>query len=203
VKYATVIFDLGKVIFAYSWQHAYDYFAELCGLSADEVKERLDLEHDAHFQNFERGIVTPQEYADHVNNLLDAALTLPQFIEGWNAIYEEAYEGIEAIMAELELKYLLVGLSNTNTVHAAEWRERYADQLVYLSYIFCSHELHARKPDEAIYEHVLRSTGTRPQECIFFDDRADNIEGARKVGIQAFQVTSPAEIRAALKELGI
>ena len=201
MKYATVIFDLGKVIFAYSWQHTYDYFAQLSGLSADEVKERLDLEHDAHCQNFERGIVTPQEYADHVSDLLDTPLTLPQFIEGWNAIYEEAYEGIEAIMAELELKYLLVGLSITNIVHAAEWRERYADQLVYLSYIFCSHELHARKPEQGIYEHVLRSTGTRPEECIFFDDRADNVEGARSVGIQAFQVTSPDEIRAAMKEL--
>ena len=203
MSYKTIIFDLGKVIFDYSWDHMYEYYAKLAKLSPAEVRERLAIGHDPVFLDFERGTVSTPEYMAHIEKLLETRMTIPEFAEGLNSIYEEAFAGIESILGELELRYLLVALSNTNPVHATEFRERYANQLVYFSYIFCSHELLSRKPKPIIYEQVLRSTGARPEECIFFDDRADNVEGARAVGIQAFQVTSPEEIRAAMKELGM
>ena len=203
MSYKTIIFDLGKVIFDYSWDHMYEYYAKLAKLSPAEVRGRLAIGHDPVFLDFERGVVSTPEYMAHVEKLLEIRMTIPEFADGLNAIYEEAFEGIESILGELELQFLLVALSNTNPVHATEFRERYADQLVYFSYIFCSHELHSRKPEPIIYEQVLRSVGSVPGDCIFFDDRADNVEGARAVGIQAFQVSSPAEIRSALKELGI
>ena len=203
MKYTTIIFDLGKVIFDYSWAPAYDYFSKLSNLPAAEVKKRLAVDQDPSFKDFERGIIAPQEYIDHVSNLLETSLTLPQFFDGWNSIYGEVYEGIEEILASLELKHLLVALTNTNPVHAEVWRERYAEQLVYFSYIFCSHEMRSRKPEPAIYEQVLRSTGSRPNETIFFDDRKDNVEAARTLGIEAFRVTLPAEIQTVIEALAL
>jgi glucose-1-phosphatase len=203
MKYSTIIFDLGKVIFDYSWDPAFDYFSKLSQLPASEVKKRLAVDEDPYFKDFERGIVSPQEYIDHASKLLKFPLTLPQFFDGWNSIYGEVYEGIDDILADLELKHLLVALTNTNPVHAEVWRERYANQLEFFSYIFCSNEMHSRKPEPAIYEQVLRSTGSKPNETVFFDDRKDNVEAARALGIEAWQVASPAEIRAAIKTLAL
>ena len=41
------------------------------------------------------------------------------------------------------------------------------------------------KPDRAIYEALMNKYGLKPEECVFFDDRLENVEGARKCGINA------------------
>lgn len=46
------------------------------------------------------------------------------------------------------------------------------------------------KPDREIYEILLEKYSLKAEECLFFDDRMDNVEGAKKAGIQAIQVTS-------------
>jgi len=203
VSYKTIIFDLGKVIFDYSWDHMYKYFSRLADISPGEVKAKMAVNSDPIFLDFERGLVTTTDYMKHVEQLLGIRLSISQFAEGLNSIYEESYEGIEEILGQLELNYLLVALTNTNPVHTTEWRRRYADQLIYFSYIFCSHEMQSRKPEPLIYEQVIRSVGTMPHECVFFDDRQDNVEGAKRVGMAAIRVTSPLEIRKALAKLGL
>ncbi|MCD8037743.1 MAG: HAD family phosphatase [Lachnospiraceae bacterium] len=39
------------------------------------------------------------------------------------------------------------------------------------------------KPDREIYEYLLRKYDLRAEECVFLDDRADNVEAARELGI--------------------
>ena len=46
------------------------------------------------------------------------------------------------------------------------------------------------KPNAEIYQSLLRKYDLVADECLFFDDRADNTEGARKQGIHAITVTS-------------
>jgi putative hydrolase of the HAD superfamily len=42
------------------------------------------------------------------------------------------------------------------------------------------------KPDAKIYELLVSRLDARPQDCVFFDDRSSNIEGARAVGLRAY-----------------
>ena len=39
------------------------------------------------------------------------------------------------------------------------------------------------KPDPEIYEILLKRYKIVPEQALFFDDRPENVEGARKVGI--------------------
>ncbi len=63
-----------------------------------------------------------------------------------------------------------------------------------------SYELRLAKPEAGIYEHCLRGLGTSPEETLFIDDREVNVEGARKVGLQAISFESPDQLR---KELAV
>lgn len=40
------------------------------------------------------------------------------------------------------------------------------------------------KPDKRIYEHILDKYKLLPQECLFIDDRLDNVIGGEKLGIK-------------------
>lgn len=42
------------------------------------------------------------------------------------------------------------------------------------------------KPDPEIFKLVANRYGLIPEECMFFDDRLENVEGARSVGMKAY-----------------
>lgn len=59
------------------------------------------------------------------------------------------------------------------------------------------------KPDEAIYLNALGIAACDPQDAIFIDDRALNVEPAHALGLTAFQFTGLDPLRAELKSRGI
>ncbi|RNF35374.1 HAD family hydrolase [Paracoccus methylarcula] len=59
------------------------------------------------------------------------------------------------------------------------------------------------KPEPGIYLTLIRRNGIAPDDCIFIDDSAANVEGARAVGMDAIRFTGSEALRMALKERGI
>ena len=53
-----------------------------------------------------------------------------------------------------------------------------------------SAEVNLMKPDLAIYSLAAKHLGITPQEAIFIDDVAANIQGAQQVGMHGIQFTS-------------
>ena len=53
--------------------------------------------------------------------------------------------------------------------------------------IVISSDVHIVKPDVAIYQYLLGTYGLLPEECLFIDDRANNVEGALACGMHAYQ----------------
>lgn len=51
------------------------------------------------------------------------------------------------------------------------------------------------KPDGAIYRLCLEALGCEPHRALFFDDRPRNVEGARKVGMEAHVFQSAGQAR--------
>jgi len=45
-----------------------------------------------------------------------------------------------------------------------------------------------RKPEPQAYHFVAAALGVAPAECLFFDDEAENVDGARAVGMRAYLV---------------
>jgi len=70
---------------------------------------------------------------------------------------------------------------------------------------FFSNEIGSRKPSPGSYVHVLGAFGLAscPDRAVFLDDSASCVEGARRVGIQAYQVSGISEIRSCLNALQI
>ena len=61
-----------------------------------------------------------------------------------------------------------------------------------------------RKPEAAIYEHVLALLGTNPESAIFLDDLGPNLKPARGMGMTTIKVVEPAQAIADLESaLGI
>ena len=64
--------------------------------------------------------------------------------------------------------------------------------------IVISAQLRLVKPEPAIYQYLLDTWSLAAGETVFMDDRPENVEGARKVGIRSFVFDGAANARARL-----
>lgn len=62
-------------------------------------------------------------------------------------------------------------------------REEFLDFLDIVDGAVISYEVHQVKPGREIYESLLRKYELKAEECVFLDDREDNLETARALGI--------------------
>jgi putative hydrolase of the HAD superfamily len=84
----------------------------------------------------------------------------------------------------------------TNVEQEFEWIHRF-DVLVW------SFQVHMVKPNPAIYSYTLAKLGTRPEETLFLDDRAVNVEAARAVGMKALEFSTVERLREELIAAGL
>ena len=69
--------------------------------------------------------------------------------------------------------------------------------------IIFSCEVQQLKPEKDIYETLLGRYGLKAEESVFLDDRAENCEAARQLGIHAIQFHDFKQGDAELEKLGI
>jgi glucose-1-phosphatase len=69
--------------------------------------------------------------------------------------------------------------------------------------IVCSAEERVMKPDPAIYQVTLERLGRQPDEAVFIDDFAHNIEAARNLGMCTIHYRRGTDIPAELARLGV
>ena len=58
----------------------------------------------------------------------------------------------------------------------------------YFDRVFLSQEMHLAKPNDAIFEQVLKETGAKAEDCLFIDDSTPNVEAAAKLGFNTLHV---------------
>lgn len=193
-----VIFDLGGVILNLSVETTLQQFAALSGLSPEQVRDI----HRAHpeFLTYEAGLMSSQEFRNGLRTIFDVDAPDEVLDECWNAMLGELPVERLHLLQRLKSKYKTYLLSNTNEIHLAR-----VEQIVHRSHgitsldpvfhkAYYSHLLKLRKPDPAIYQHVLNENGLRAEETIFLDDSLPNLKGAASIGIQTFHVTTPDDI---------
>ena len=66
-----------------------------------------------------------------------------------------------------------------------------------------SGEIGVEKPDAKAYESLLNATKLLASDIVFIDDKKENIDAAKKMGIDGIIFTSPSQIRQELKERGL
>ncbi|WIX80989.1 HAD family phosphatase [Amycolatopsis carbonis] len=114
-------------------------------------------------------------------------------VAGWSNLAPSSLELLEALS---EAGAALALLSNAPSsfgkwVREQEWAKLFRVTLF-------SGDVKLAKPDAEIFRLLLEKLGAKPEECLFFDDRESNVEGARAVGIQAQLWDGAEAARAAL-----
>lgn len=101
-------------------------------------------------------------------------------IEGWSCVEPAAVELVSAL-AEAGASLALLSNAPSSFARFAEkqdWARNFHVRLF-------SGDVGVAKPDPEIFELLLARLDAQAGECLFFDDRQSNVDGARAVGLRA------------------
>ena len=192
-----VIFDLGRVIVPFDFRRGYARIAELTGVPATEVPERIRP--TGLVERLESGKIEPRDFVQQLSAVLNLHCTYEEFCEIWSSIFLPDALVPEELLRAIAAKYRLVLLSNTNAIHIEMVRANYP-HLRHFHALVLSHEVGAMKPSPVIYQKAVEAAGCLPEECFFTDDIPEYVEGARRYGIDAVQFQSAVQIEAELRK---
>ncbi|MBQ8404554.1 MAG: HAD family phosphatase [Clostridia bacterium] len=199
--FKNIIFDCGKVIMQYDERYICSFVAE----DKDDIELLATVAMARKYWNaFDEGTLTEEVYLREVKKELPAHLhgAVEKLCAEWTS-HMPPVPGMEAVVRELhENGKKLYLLSNFNQRLRGELH--LAPALKMFDGLVISGEIGMVKPNADIYEYLLDTYKLDPAECIFVDDREDNIEAGEKVGIKGYLFDGDAEkLRTYFKETGI
>lgn len=195
-----VLFDLGKVLIDFDLERALESFAPRSRYKREDLK-RILLEDDGKYR-FERGEMATGDFHRHLCDVGRLDMQIEEFCRAWSAIFLPGLIVSEDLLARLKRRYPLILVSNTNEAHVDFIQERY-NVLNYFDHKVFSHVVRAMKPDPKIFQAAIAAAGFPPESLFFTDDIAENVEGARRLGIQARQFVSEARLIEDLRDHGV
>jgi putative hydrolase of the HAD superfamily len=199
-----LIFDFGNVVAHFDYRKAASRLGHRLGISGEELLERLrPLGFSDLLKKYESGKISAEGFSKGVSEMIGLAVTHDEFAAAWADIFSEN-ESIAPLFAFLKREgYTLVLGSNTNDLHAAQFRGQFAETLAHFDRLVLSYEVGHIKPSAAFYLACAEAAEAEPGDCVFIDDLPENVEGAKAAGLVGLLYQSTDRLLEDLAALGV
>lgn len=201
-----ILFDLGGVFITIDYQATIDAFEKLGFENAQHLYSQA--EQAILFEKYETGKISTPHF---INNLLKLSNLNPspnQIVKAWNSMIGDFSIESITLLKNLQSKYRLFMLSNTNELHMElvkrKWQEfENAPMESFFEKVHFSHQLGLRKPYPNTFLEVCKINNLDPVKTLFIDDSIQHIEGAQKAGLQTIYLKKITDLAIELKAFGI
>lgn len=89
----------------------------------------------------------------------------------------------------------------SNMIRPLAWSVKHRGNLADFAPVIFSCDIKRRKPYPESYQAMLKVLGLKPEECLFVDNRADNIAGAEALGMPVVLARNTAQTVENIKQL--
>ncbi len=196
----TIVFDFGNVIGFFDHGRTLRRLAPHTDLSAEQMFARVysgTLEDD-----LESGRLAVPDFLRRVHELWQLRCDLDDLAGAIADIFTPNPE-VCTLVPRLRPRYRVLLASNTNDVHARQFRRQFADVLAHFDALVLSYQIGHRKPHGRFYEHCQRLAAAAPHEVLFIDDLPANVEAARAHGWNGIVYRPGDGLTEQLRSLGI
>ena len=201
MKIKTIIFDLGGVLV--DWNPEYIYLKEFNG---DRIKMRWFFDNictSSWNEQQDGGKLMKEATKERVKLFPKYKRLIEMFYGRWEEMLKEEISGTVKILRGLKRNnYRLIALTNWSAETFPIAIKKYKFLKLFEG-IVVSGEIKMLKPFKEIYDFTLEKYNLDPKECVFIDDRLDNIQGAVRCGINGIQFESPEKLINELKKLKV
>lgn len=194
-----VVFDIGGVLV--DWQPHLAFAPELGSREAAEAfMTRVDFR--AKNMRADRG-ERFTDLADEIDDPADRAL-LKTYVTHYARTVVDRIEGSWALLDRIKDQgrpiFAITNWSAETWPHGVKAQPRLGE--VFETLVVSGQE-GIMKPEAAIYEIMCTRAGVQPEQCVFIDDGAHNVDGAKAVGMDGIHFTGPDALEVALAARGL
>ena len=178
-----VIFDLGNVVCFFPTEEQWAEAAQFCGVDVGEFKRVFWLLRD----DYDRG-GDPASYWLNFGRTTGRALDeqmIAGLVQREVAFWSHFDTRVLAWADQLRAAGIRTGLLSNLPWPLAHTLRATPGFLDHFDRVTFSCELGVIKPQPEIYRHAIEELRIAPAEALFLDDRPQNVEGARVVGLCA------------------
>lgn len=193
-----IVFDIGNVLTDYAWNqhiHKFGFSEEICERLANATVK------SPKWGEYDRGVLSDEEIVD-------------SFVESDPGIEKEIRlmnQDLSTLVTKVDYAIPWIKQWKAKGFHvyylsnfSKKAEKECSEALSFIPYTdggILSYKEKLIKPDPAIYRRLTDRYGLNPEECIFLDDLAENVEAARRCGWQGIVFTTKEAADKALEEL--
>jgi putative hydrolase of the HAD superfamily len=192
-SYEGFMVDYGGVMVRHQSDADQAKLAHIAGLDKELFTELYWSERP----DYDRDVISGTEYWQKIAQSAGTTLTeqvIQELIDfdnrSWMQFDSVMWEWVEQLRAAGKR----VGLISNMPRDLGEALKSRTQKLSNFDQLTLSYEIHAVKPEPAVYEHCLDGLNTPPEQTLFVDDRIENVQGAELLGIRAIQFTSRDDV---------
>ncbi len=195
-----LFWDVGGVLATNAWDHTQRAQAlERFGLDGKQFTER----HELLVSSFERGKISLDEYLDRTVFYQQRTFSREEFKEVMYSLSQPDKEALAFARRLSDSGKYLMGTINNESRELNQYRiETFGMRAIFKIFVSSCY-VGLRKPEEGIYRLALDVTQQRPEECCFIDDRALNLEMAKRLGMYTVEMDGLEKLREDLRKLGV
>lgn len=194
-----IVFDVGNVLLSYRWREMLSEDYGMTPSERDEFAKKILL--DPLWPEFDRAVLPYGDVVEkYVKKYPEDEAAIRWFFRHTELMPVPRPDVWERVRRLKESGYGIYLLSNycqeMFSKHTAK-----ADFMAWIDGHIISYEVHHIKPDAEIYQDLFRRYDLDPAECLFFDDRPENVNGSIASGMKAIRVTSEEQLIGELDRL--
>jgi len=200
LKIKTVILDYGEVLCYPPTAEEWGRMAGVFNVDAGEFRQLWGRNRLA----YDRGDISYEAYWSKLVEEARVKMDPQQLqqvgrwdLEMWGHVNPTMVEWVE----QIRLSGIRTALVSNMPHEMIRYSRRNFSWLKHFDHTTFSAEVRLVKPEAAIYRHSLDGLGVAAEEALFVDDREQNVEGARAVGLRAVQFSSVRQFRSDLAGL--
>jgi putative hydrolase of the HAD superfamily len=195
-----VFWDIGGVLASNAWDREQRRAVlEQFGMPIAEFEER----HELVFGAFETGHLTLDEYLDRTVFCRPQKFSREKFKE---AMFAQSQPNPDALAIAREVsatkKYLCATINNESRELNQYRIEQFGLRRIFTVFVSSCY-VSMRKPEERIFRLALDLLQVPAQEACMIDDRAVNLESAKRLGMHTIEFKGAESLRDQLRELGV
>ncbi|MBP5587227.1 MAG: HAD family phosphatase [Treponema sp.] len=184
------IFDMGGVV---TTTFLMDELYKKIGITQEKFKE-ICCKKRKIFDELEKGIITSVEFWREFNLRLKSYKIAPVKNDLFRLYFHPVLnDETVKIISSLKKKHRVVCGTNTIQSHWENHMER--GDYSFFDQTYASNKIGEAKPDVEFFKVILEAEGYKPEDAFFTDDRIENIDAARSLGINAVLFTDADSLK--------